>query len=296
MRREPWIAAGIGVTCFVVALVGFEMSEQRSAIELTALPPLSGQGLRVRLLNPEGQPVQDCRANIWEPLANGSMKMGQDGQVQCQDGVVYYPQLEAGSYRLQAATKGLSLLDERVLIREGEALDLGDVQLDTASILRGEVVFQGEAVPGARVRLDDNYFDDAADQKGSFRIPISQGEHTLTAGKDNMSGSAQLTIDMETENYVVIELAVMDEPGTLGLQLEPVPEGMKVTALHPKGPAAALLSVGEIIVSADGTSLLGMTLNGAAVHLGGTPESRVTLVNADGEEKTLTRTRRSVLD
>jgi hypothetical protein len=286
----------IGVTCFVVALAGLKISEQRSAMELTALPPMSGPGIRVRLLNPEGQPVQDCRANIWEPLANGSMKMGQEGQAQCQDGVISYPELEPGSYRLQAATKGLNLLDERILIREGESLDLGDIQLETAAILRGEVVFQGEVVPGARVRLDDNYFDDAADQKGTFRVPISEGEHTLTAGKDNMTGSAQVTIDLETENQVVIELQVMDEPGTLGLQLEPVPEGMKVTALHPKGPAASVLSVGEIIVSADGTSLVGQTLNSAAVHLGGAPESSVTLMNTEGEEKTLTRARRSALD
>ncbi len=296
MRREPWIAAVIGVTCFVVALAGLKISEQRSAMELTALPPMSDPGLRVRLLNPMGQPVQDCRANIWEPLANGSMKMGQEGQAQCQDGVIYYPALEPGSYRLQAATKGLNLLDERILIRAGESLDLGDIQLETAAILRGEVVFQGEVVPGARVRLDDNYFDDAADQEGTFRVPISQGEHTLTAGKDNMTGSAQVTIDLETENRVVIELQVMDEPGTLGLQLEAVPEGMKVTALHPKGPAAALLSVGEIIVSADDTSLVGLTLNSAAVHLGGAPESNVTLTNSQGEEKTLTRARRSALD
>ena len=296
MRRETWIAALIAVTCFVGALVVLRMSDQSKTVELIELPPMSGQGLRVRLLTPNGQPVQECRSNLWEPLENGALKMRPDGQSECRDGVLYYPQVEPGSYRFQAAVQGLSLLDEHVVITEGQGVDLGDVQLKRAATLRGEVLFQGQPVPGARVRLDTQYFDNPVERDGGFRVPAALGEHTLQAVKDNMTGSAQVTVGLETDNFVVIELQELDEPGTLGLQLEPVPEGQKITALHPKGPAQAVLSVGEVIVSADGSSLVGLSLTEAALHLGGAPNTTVRVVNAAGEEKSITRVERSVLD
>ena len=296
MRKETWIAALIAVSCFAVGLAGFKIAEQRRATELTELPPLSGPGLRVRLLTPQGQPVQECRSNLWEPLANGSLKMRPNGQGSCKDGVLYYPEVEPGTYRFQAAVQGLSLLDERVIITQEEGVDLGDRQLETAATLRGVVLYQGQPVSGARVRLDQEYFDNPIEPDGSFRVPAALGEHTLSAAKDRMTGSAQVSVELDGDNYVVIELEELDEPGTLGLQLEPVPAGQKITAVHPSGPAAAALSVGEVIVSADGTSLVGMSLNSAAVLLGGPPDTSVTLVNADGEEKILTRAKRSVLD
>ncbi|MFT5583346.1 MAG: hypothetical protein ACI9VR_000924 [Cognaticolwellia sp.] len=296
MRTQTWIAALIAATCFVLALVGLKVREQSAVPDLQQLPPLNGQGLRVRLLTPQGKPVGECRSNLWEPMPGGAMKMGPNGQSICRGGVLYYPDLEPGTYRFQAAAKGLSLLDEKVVIVEGQGIDLGDRSLAIAATLRGEVRFQGQPVPGARVRLDQEYFDNPIERDGSFRVPAALGPHTLTAAKDSMTGSAQVNVGLESENFVVIDLEEIDEPGTLGLQLEPVPEGQRVTAMHPKGPAAALLVVGEVIVSADGKSIAGLSLSAAAVMLGGPPESIVALVNAQGEEKTLTRVPRSALD
>ena len=296
MRRETWIVATIAVTCFVLALAGLKIREQRALSELTVLPALSGQGLRVRLLTPEGGPVNECRSNLWEPLPNGSLKMRPDGQNKCQDGVLHYPELEPGTYRFQAAVQGLSLLDEKVIIIEGQGVDLGDHTLAKAATLRGEVRFQGQPVPGARVRLDQEYFDNPVERDGSFRVPAALGPHTLSAAKGRMVGSAQLNVGLESENYVVIDLEELDAPGTLGLQIESVPEGQRITALHPNGPAAAALTLGEIIVSADGRPLADLDSNSAAMLLGGPPESRVVLVNTQGEEKTLTRIPRSALE
>lgn len=295
MSRQTWIAALIAVTCFVATLAGMKIREQRAAAELRELPPLSGQGLRVRLLTPQGQPVSECRANLWEPLENGSLKMRPDGQSSCQDGVLYYPEVEPGTYRFQAAVQGLSLLDERVVIVEGQGVDLGDRVLSQAATLRGEVRFNGEPVPGARVRLDQQYFDNVAGADGSFRVPVALGPHTVTAASERRVGSAEVRVGLETENFVVIELEEAPETGTLGLRLEPVPEGQRVVALHPAGPAAAVLSVDEVLVSADGESLIGETLSSAAAMLSGPPESSVTLVNSQGESKTLTRIPRSAL-
>ena len=296
MRRETWIVATIAVTCFVLALAGLKIREQRALSELAVLPALDGQALRVRLLTPEGTPVNECRSNLWEPLPNGSLKMRPDGQGKCQGGVLHYPELEPGTYRFQAAVQGLSLLDEKVVIIEGQGVDLGDHTLAKAATLHGEVRFQGQAVPGARVRLDQEYFDNPVERDGSFRVPAALGPHTLSAAKGRMVGSAQLNVGLESENYVIIDLEELDEPGTLGLQIEPAPEGQRITALHPNGPAAAALNLGEIIVSADGSPLADLDSNSAAVLLGGPPESRVVLVNTQGEEKTLTRIPRSALE
>lgn len=296
MRRETWIAAMIAGTSFVAVLAGLQIREQRLAAELPELPPLTGQAIRVRMLTPEGQPVPDCKANLWEPLPDGSLKMQPGAQSDCVNGVLHYPKVDAGVYRLQAASQGLSLVDERVELKQGQSVDLGDRTLQVAATLRGEVRSNGVAVTGARVRLDEQFYDNPVDPKGGFRVPVALGTHTLTAAFGSQRGSAQVAVTAEGENFVVIELQGGEEQGTLGLQIEPVPEGQKVRALHPKGPASAVLSVGEVLVSADGVSLKGMDLNAAALALSGPAGSQVTVVNSAGEEKQLTRASRSILD
>lgn len=63
-----------------------------------------------------------------------------------------------------------------------------------------------------------------------------------------------------------------DSPGVLGLRCDPEPDGLRISAVHPQGPAADHLYEGDLLLSIDGSPLGGLTVAAAQAALSSAPE------------------------
>ncbi|TVQ90630.1 MAG: PDZ domain-containing protein [Deltaproteobacteria bacterium] len=58
-----------------------------------------------------------------------------------------------------------------------------------------------------------------------------------------------------------------DSPGVLGLRCEPEERGLRVSAVHPQGPAAGQIEPGDLLLLVDGAPLGGLTAQAAQAAL-----------------------------
>ena len=87
------------------------------------------------------------------------------------------------------------------------------------------------------------------------------------------------------ETPVVLEMEPLPKRPVLGLRFVAVDEGARVTWVHPTGPAAAEIRVGDILVDSAGESLIGLGQAEAGPLLAGRiGESRMLTLNRGGAE------------
>lgn len=246
--------------------------------------------LHLRLLPSDGRDVKDCQANLWVRSDRG-LKMNAQDRPACVQGAVHMEGLAPGPYRLQVQIRGMELYEHDFNLGPDHGLDLGSVEVGPGGIITGVVTFEGAPAEGAFVRVQGKEEQIPVMPEGRFRLagapvgPMVLEAATATA----LYGKTQVQVVEDHPAEIEIALSPLKGSGVLGVRLVSDTGAHRIDAIHPQSNAAGRLSVGEVIVAVDGTSVVEMDKPQVSAMLSGEPGTSVNITLQDGREVSVER-------
>ncbi len=264
--------------------------------ELPSLSEAASPALRLVLVDENDVPL-DCRATLWR-VGDGERKIWPGAGGACVDGQLAWQVLEPGAYRLMAQPPGHVLVDID-LEYEAAPIDLGQRVVPVGGVVRGMVSRNGAPVYGAVLALSNGRRHTESGPDGTFAFPgVALGEVVVRAALNGEGDVQTATVVSGEPAELRMELEELPARGVLGLRFEMGAGGALVREIHPGGPAAGLLEVGDWIELIDGVALKSLSRQEVVLLMSGEPgESAVLSVRrgAEVQESTLTRAAHSSL-
>lgn len=213
--------------------------------------------VQARILAPEGGPLL-CHASLYRVVGPGVRALGPDSTRACEaDGTLRYEKLAAGDWRLMVQGSGTTLWDAPFTAAEGQAVDLGERQLQHGGRVAGLITRDGQPVPSAQVRTSAGHAI-LTDDNGRYRVdgaPV--GEVLVRAAKDGWGGGGTVVVEKGKTFAYDIQLAPMPPRGYVGLKLEVKDGAVVVSGVTAKSPAEGVVQLGDVVVSVAGQEVGG---------------------------------------
>ena len=284
--RNAAIALVLGLAAFGVAAVLLRAEPAPSppppepeTVEVLPPVPAEGAAITVKVLGPGGEPVE-CGATLWEAI-EGGRRMSMDASQKCDaQGVMTWPAVQPGTYRLMAAGPGMARLEEEVVVAE-EDLDLGTRTLALGGGVVGVVTdAEGQPVPTPTVFIGAR--QERGLETGQYVVKgLPVGEHTLRFGA--IQGRAERTVMVTAGDDQVLDVVLEPLPGVVGVRFDGL---MTVVEVHPTGPAAGHIRPGMVLQKVEGQPV--DDLEQARGLMEG-PVGAVLRLTLDGQDIALTR-------
>ncbi len=167
---------------------------------------------------------------------------------------------------------------EQVTLGPDEHLDLGPLEVDVGGQLRVQVFRSLEdeeealdpdmggllvKVAGGEVRG----FTDIDGVALIHGVPI--GEVEISVADSGSTAQAVVEVERGELTEVTLELKPLPVRPVVGLRVKAVERGAEVYYVHPKGPAAGVIEVGDVLLTVEGTPLAGMAVRDVGPLLAG---------------------------
>jgi len=177
--------------------------------------------------------------------------------------------LNPGDYTLVLQGYQVALLTRLFTLKDDEQLDLGLIELEPGGAL-SVTIFREEGDPGGLPILINGSPYGTTDTSGFARVlGAPAGEAEVSVKDGGVAAQAVVEIVAGGEAEVSLELAPLPQRPVTGLRFKPVEAGAEVIWIHPDGPAAGRLSVGDVILSVNEVTLVGLKASKAGPLLAG---------------------------
>ncbi len=269
-----------------LAFAGMSALIGEEDVRLGPEPPPEAQyaDLHVQLLDPSGQPPEDCVVTLWRRV-DGVLQTGPKTTGRCVGGDLGWKNLPPGSYLLEAAVPGAARYARNLELSPGDEVELGVAELEPGGVLEVSVVGPDDRpLPGATIWLGNWMV--TADIRGRFRfLGARLGEQIVRAQFDGVVGAATAELEEAGEKRALtIKLDELVIRGVLGVAISAGEDGILVERVDLEGPARGVLEEGDRIVAAGGLPTVGLSQAAAEARLDGPPGEALELTVIRGAE------------
>lgn len=248
-------------------------------------PPEAGYAdLHVQLLDPSGEPPEDCVVTLWRRV-DGVLQAGPKTTGRCVGGDLGWKNLPPGSYLLEAAVPGAARYAHHLELSPGDKVELGVEQLEPGGVLEVSVVGPDDRpLPGAKIWLGNWLV--TSNVEGRFRfLGARLGKQVVRAQFDNVVAAETFELKEAGEKAeLTVKLEELVIRGVLGVEIAAEEDGIHVTRIYEDGPAVGVLEEGDRIISAGGVPSMAISQKRAESLLDGPPGEALKLTVIRGLE------------